>query len=416
MRRKALSTSPDGDGAAGSLLQPAPGQHTGDDERDCSHPHQPNPKFPPTPEPQRGRRGKKRSHRVRQAPEPPLHVLPAPCKVTVAGAHSALLGWTLCPPGCGTPPTRQNQASLQTLLHPEIHGGHGTCSFPHPEPQWHPRGHGDPLPLVPLSHPWDRAALGGRKGPVLPRIMKSVWVEVAAPAAFPNPPGARAGCQPQHGQPRPPPETPRTRLFTAALGAGGPRPELGAQVHTRSTPPPSTTLDLRGQNSPVPHFASFLPPSKRGFGGRSIAPQLLLPGTSPGRMGGTRPPGEIRGGRGSTGGHRGAIRGQGALPAAAALPHKGLGDGRLRTGSISAAEVSPPPPSPATAGGHKPRPEAARAGAGVTAMRGRVGGTPAPLSGSETEQRTPQPTGRKRLGRGGSESSGTTGTPPRTPR
>lgn len=58
MRRKALTTSPDGDGAAGSLLQPAPGQHTGDDERDRGRPHQPNPKSPPKPEPQAGGGGR----------------------------------------------------------------------------------------------------------------------------------------------------------------------------------------------------------------------------------------------------------------------------------------------------------------------------------------------------------------------
>lgn len=111
------------------------------------------------------------------------------------------------------------------------------------------------------------------------------------------------------------------------------------------------------------------------------------------------------------GGNRGAIGGQGALPAAAALPHKGLGDGRLRTGSISTAEVSPPPPSPATAGGHRPGPRPPQQERGHRSEGVAWGHLPAPRSWSETEQRTPQSTGRKRLGRGDANGAGLQGLP-----
>lgn len=72
MRRKALTTSPDGDGAAGLLLQPAPGQHTGDDERDRGRPHQPNPKSPPKPEPQAGGGGREATGQDRLQSQPSM--------------------------------------------------------------------------------------------------------------------------------------------------------------------------------------------------------------------------------------------------------------------------------------------------------------------------------------------------------
>lgn len=203
---------------------------------------------------------------------------------------------------------------------------------------------------------------------------------MAAPAAFPNPPGARAGCQPQHGQPRPPPETPRTRLFTAALGGRGSPGGTGGEVHTRSTPPTEHHFGSPGPKLSCAAFCQPSSPSNPGFGERSFAPQLLPPGTSPGKMGGTRPPGEVRGVRGGAGGVRGGTggvtggRGPCQLPQHCHTKVWGMG------GCAPAPSAQPrcPPrlhPRPPR-GGHEPRPEATRAGAGGTAMRGRVRGTP----------------------------------------
>ncbi|XP_032938136.1 collagen alpha-1(III) chain-like [Catharus ustulatus] len=141
----------------------------------------------------------------------------------------------------------------------------------------------DPLSCYP-EPPMGRGSVGA-KGPILPRIMKSVWVEVAAPAAFPNPPGARAGCQPQHGQPRPPPETPRTRLFTAALGERGSPAGTGGEVHTTSTPT-KHHFGSPGLKLSRAAFCQLSSPSNPGFGERSIAPQLLPPGRAPAGWGG----------------------------------------------------------------------------------------------------------------------------------
>lgn len=272
----------------------------------------------------------------------------------MAGACSALLQWTSCLPGCGTLPSRQDQASLQTLLHPGLHGGHGTRSFRHADPSWHPRGHGDPLLPAPLSHPWDGAALGA-KGPRPPQDYEICLGGGGSSSGVPKP----ARCPGRLPAPaRPTPATARNTqnapVYCSPGGPGVPRRNGGGGSHQEHRPPPSTTLDLRGQNSPVLHFASLPPPQILDLGSAASPRSCCPPGRAPAGWGGRglrERSGVYGGGRGRTGGHWGGNRGQGALPAAAALPHKGLGDGRLRTGSISTAEVSPPPPSPATAGG-----------------------------------------------------------------
>lgn len=221
---------------------------------------------------------------------------------------------------------------------------------------------------------------------------------MAAPGGVPKPapvpwcPGRLpAPVRRRNSKPWPPlPETARKRLFTdrVALGGGGVRggPHrgvLGGWCHTRSTPPPSTTPDLWGQNSPAQRFASFLPTKKKkkklNFQNAALPFSCQTPPPSPGQrplrqgsrppppsgmsnsgpspctVGRMRPPGEVQGG--AHGGHW-------ALPAAAAPTHKRFGGWEARGGRCAPIPSAhprcpmsplspsvPPPRSPATQGG-----------------------------------------------------------------
>lgn len=315
--------------------------------------------------------------------------------------------WTSCPLGCRTPPTWQDQASLQTLLNPRIHGGHGPAPSPMLTPRGARRDTGDPLPPAPLSHPWDGAVLGA-KGPHPPQDYEICLGGGGSSSGVPKP----ARCPGRLPAPaRPTPATGRNTqkapVYCSPGGAGGPQRNGGAGAQ-QEHPPTKHHFGSPGPKLSRAAFSQLSYPSKPGFGELSIC---CPPGRAPAGWG-ARGLGERHGVSGGQGKHRGATGGQGALPAAAALPHKGLGDGRLRTGSISAAEVSPPPPSPATAGGHKPRPEPTRAGAGVTAMRGRVRGTPPhPGAGAKPNKEPPKPQPGGGSGRGEANGAGPQGPP-----
>lgn len=272
----------------------------------------------------------------------------------MAGACSALLQWTSCPPGRGTPPSRQDQASLQTLLHPGLHGGRGTRSFRHADPSWHPRGHENPLLPAPLSHPWDGAALGA-KGPRPPQDYEICLGGGGSSSGVPKP----ARCPGRLPAPaRPTPATARNTqnapVYCSPGGPGVPRRNGGGGSH-QEHPPHRAPLWISGAKTLLCCILPAFLPLKSWIWGAQLRPAAAAPRDEPRQDGGDeasgRGPGCTVGGQGAYRGALGGNRGQGALPAAAALPHKGLGDGRLRTGSISTAEVSPPPPSPATAGG-----------------------------------------------------------------
>lgn len=218
---------------------------------------------------------------------------------------------------------------------------------------------------------------------------------------------------------RPTPATARNTQNAAVYCSpgenGGPQPERG-ELHTKSSPSPSTTSDLWAKTLLCCILPAFLP-LKTWIWGAQHHPAAAAPRDEPRQDGGDEASGRGTGGQWKYGGHwGGAIEGQGALPAAAALPHKGLGDGRLRTSSISTAEVSPPPPSPDMAGGHKPRPEPTRAQAGVTAMRGRVRGTPRTPGTERNRTKDPPNHSQEAAREGGNRKEQEHRDPPRTPR
>lgn len=175
---------------------------------------------------------------------------------------------------------------------------------PPPSPTLNSSGtRGDPLLPAPLSHPWDRAVLGA-KGPCPPQDYEICLGGGGSSSGVPKP----ARCPGRLPAPaRPAPATARntqnTPVYCSLGGPGVPSQNGGRfpQGHPH-------TQHHCGSPGPKLSWAAFyqLPsPSKPGFGESSIAPRLLPPGMSPGRMGGTKPPGEVRGvrgGRGSTGG------------------------------------------------------------------------------------------------------------------
>lgn len=243
--------------------------------------------------------------------------------------------------------------------------------------------------------------LGRRKGPILSRVTKSVWVEVAAPGGVPKPapvprcpgqlpaPARHRTVNPGHHRQKQPESTGVARRGTGrspplcGVGFGGLK---GAHTHTPA--PPSTISPGAKRSCPV--FWQSPPPQKISEFAESStalglpAPPQLQP-TAP--ASGQPPPQDERLRpkslhQGQDEASRGAPGGHGAPPAAVAPTHKRFGGWEARGGRCARApsahprccRVSCPPPAsvpvPHHPGGDgegaKPQPKALNAGLGVS--------------------------------------------------
>lgn len=272
-----------------------------------------------------------------RAPESLCHVLPAPCKVTVRWSLLSPVPVSVvsseCVPGCETPGTSRIGPDPKPSPLPGLAMGIGMVISATPNP-------GDSSPSTPkgtwgsLSRPTTgQSSIGGAwpgrgKGPILSRVTKCVWVEVAAPGGVPKPaPVPR--CPGRLPAPANPGQ--KTPVYSRGGSRGdptAPRWRCGG-CHTRSTPPPSITL---GAEHSCPAVCQ-LPPTKKTWIYRSQHCPAAAPPRPPGpcSTGRMRPSGST-GGLGGAGGGRGT-RGKGKKGAQGPASYcsndtKGLGDGR----------------------------------------------------------------------------------------
>lgn len=289
-----------------------------------------------------------------------------------------------------------------------------TCSFPHAEPQWHTKGHGDPLLPAPLSHPWDGAVLGA-KGPPPPQDYEICLGGGGSSSGVPKP----ARCPGRLPAPaRPTPATGRNTqkapVYCSPGGAGGPQGNGG-----QDPPPTNHHFGSPGPKLSRAAFSQLSSPSKPGFGERSIAPQPLPPRDEPRQDGGVGASGRGTGCTGGQGKHRGALGGQQGARGPCQLPQHchtkvwGMG-GCARAPSAQPRcppRLHPQPPRGDTNPGQRP-PERER---GSPPGGGGLGGPSRTPELERNRTKNPPSHSQERLGKGGSEGSGATGTP-RTPR